>query len=56
LLKSELNLDLNKLQVYPTNYYTPSVHRLLQVAANLYDCTTNRALGLTPEYPFCPSV
>ncbi|HZR21184.1 MAG TPA: hypothetical protein VFE51_28135 [Verrucomicrobiae bacterium] len=56
LLKSELNLDLNKLQVYPTNYYTPSVHRLLQVAANLYDCTTNRALGLTPEYPYCPSV
>src|SRR5438552_7895680 len=45
LLRSELNLDLNQLQVYPTNQYTPSVHRLLQVTANLYDSTTNRSLG-----------
>ncbi len=56
LLKSELNLDLNNLQVYPTNYYTPAVHRLLQVTANLYDCATNRTFTLTPEYPYCPSV
>ena len=59
LLKSELgqlNLDLNNIQVYPTNQYTPSVHRLLQLTANLYDSTTNRMLGLTPEYPYCPSV
>lgn len=56
LLRSELNLDLNNLQVYPTNYYTPSVHRLLQVTANLYDSATNRTLNLTPEYPYCPSV
>src|SRR5690349_6192790 len=45
LLRSELNLDLNALQIYPTNQYTPAAHRLLQVAANLYDCTTNRAFG-----------
>lgn len=56
LIKSELNLDPNYLQVFPTNQYTPSVHRLLQVTANLYDSLTNRALGLTPEYPYCPSV
>jgi hypothetical protein len=56
LLKSELNLDLSQLQVYPTNQYTPAVHRLLQITANLYDSTTNRALGLAPEYPYCPSV
>lgn len=29
------------IQLYPTNFYTPSVHRLMQVAANLYDATTN---------------
>jgi hypothetical protein len=56
LLRSELRLDLNQLPIYPTNYYTPSAHRLLQLTANLYDSTTNRILGLVPEYPYCPSV
>ena len=40
LLSSELNLNLTWIQVYPTNQYTPSVHRLLQVTANIYDATT----------------
>lgn len=53
LLKSELKLDLNRIQVYPTNQYTPAVHRLLQVTANLYDSTTNRT---ETDYPFLPSV
>ncbi|MGN6644649.1 MAG: hypothetical protein ACTHKU_16790 [Verrucomicrobiota bacterium] len=53
LLKSELKLDLNRIQVYPTNQYTPAVHRLLQVTANLYDSTTNRS---ETGYPFLPSV
>jgi hypothetical protein len=43
LLQSQLGLSLNDIQVYPTNQYTPAVHRLLQVSANLYDATTNRA-------------
>ena len=30
------------IPIYPTNYYTPSVHRLLQLAANMYDATTVR--------------
>jgi hypothetical protein len=42
LLSSELNLDLMRIQIYPTNQYTPAVHRLLQVAANIYDASTNR--------------
>jgi hypothetical protein len=42
LLSSELNLDLTRIQIYPTNQYTPAVHRLLQVAANVYDAMTNR--------------
>ena len=37
LLSSELNLNLGQLQVYPTNQYTPAVHRLLQVTANILD-------------------
>jgi hypothetical protein len=30
------------IPLYPTNHYTPSVHRLLQLAANIYDASTNR--------------
>src|SRR5579862_2680952 len=59
LLSSELNqynLSLTNIPVYPTNEYTPAVHRLLQVTANLYECITNRTLGLIPEDPYCPSV
>ena len=26
------------IQIFPANAYTPEVHRLLQVAANIYDC------------------
>ena len=40
LLASQLNVNLTQIQIYPTNQYTPSVHRLLQVAANIYDATT----------------
>ena len=39
LLQSELNLNLTRIQVYPTNQYTPAVHRLLQVTANILDAT-----------------
>src|ERR1035441_6156845 len=53
LLQSQLGVSLNHIQVYPTNHYTPSVHRLLPVTANLYDAITNRpATG----YPYLPSV
>jgi hypothetical protein len=39
-LSDELNLNLNQIQIYPTNQYIPAVQRLLQVAANVYDATT----------------
>jgi hypothetical protein len=42
------------IPIYPTNFYTPSVHRLLQLAANIYDSSTNRA-DLT-DYPYLPTV
>jgi hypothetical protein len=53
LVHEELNLDLNHIQIYPTNQYAPAVHRLLQVAANLYDAATNRDVT---SYPNLPSV
>ena len=43
------------IQIWPTNFYTPSVHRLLQLAANIYDATTN-AVAPTSGYPYLPSV
>src|SRR5689334_12193622 len=53
LLQSELNLDLTRIQIWPTNQYTPAVHRLLQVSANIYEATTNR---FNDAYPHLPTV
>ena len=53
LLQSELGVNLSRIQIYPTNQYTPSVHRLLQVTANVYDAATNPPIS---DYPFVPSV
>ena len=47
---SGYNFNITNIQVYPTNFYTPSVHRLLQLAANMYDATTIRAVG-TNQFP-----
>jgi hypothetical protein len=35
------------IEIYPTNYYSPEVHRLLQLAANLGDALTNRVMLTT---------
>src|SRR5262245_49861117 len=49
---ADMNVDLNHIQIYPTNEYTPAVHRLLQLSANLYDATTNRFIDGGPtNYP-----
>jgi len=42
-----------RIQVYPTNFYTPSVQRVFQVAANIYDASTTRS---NTAYPYLPSV
>jgi hypothetical protein len=49
---------VTNIPIYPVNSYTPSVHRLLQLAANIYDATTNRTFddGSSPNGPFYPSV
>jgi len=56
LANAGYNFGITNIQIYPTNFYTASVHRLLQLALNIYDSTTNRAyLGATRE-PYCPTV
>ena len=52
LLRSYTNFSIANIQIFPTNQYTPAVHRLLQLAANIYDSSTNRGLA----YPYFPSV
>jgi hypothetical protein len=47
---------ITNIQVWPTNFYGQEVHRLLQVAANLYDATTLRKAGSRPGDPDFPSV
>jgi hypothetical protein len=32
-----INISTAYIPIYPTNYYTPSVNRMLQLAANIYD-------------------
>ena len=44
--------DPARVGVTNINYYTPAVHRVLQLAANLLDATTNRFIGDGPtNYP-----
>lgn len=56
LLREELHLELTNLQVFPVNNYTPAVHRLLQVSANLYEATTNRTYSTSTFEPYCPTL
>jgi len=45
LLEDQLDLQLGGIQVYPTNQYTPAVHRILQVSANLHESAKPHAPG-----------
>lgn len=46
------NFSVTNIMVYPRNEYTPTVHRLLQLAVNIHDATTNRtALSTAPQLP-----
>jgi hypothetical protein len=53
LLRSQFNFGVTNIPVWPTNFYLPSVHRALQLAANIIDATTNRT---QTGYPYLPSV
>ena len=52
---ARLGLSVTNIPVYPTNYYTPAVHRLLQLAANLYDASTNKTATAPDDFDY-PSV
>jgi hypothetical protein len=49
---------INAIPVYTngTFVYPASVHRLLQLAANIYDATTNRTYLGSMNYPYLPTV
>ena len=47
------NFTVTNIEIYPTNYYTPNVNRLFQLAANIYDAANTRT---NTTYPFLPSV
>jgi hypothetical protein len=51
-------LSTHYIPIYPTNYYTPAVHRALQLAANIFDATTNQTVQLVAGQTnaFFPSV
>ena len=39
-----VTLSATNIPLYPVNFYTPAMHRLLQLAANIYDASSSRAL------------
>jgi hypothetical protein len=49
------NLSTSYIPIYPTNYYTPAVHRMLQLAANIYDASTNKTTNAPNDFDY-PSV
>src|SRR4051794_27319385 len=51
LLQSKFGVSLTRIEVYPTNYYISSVHRLIQVAANIYDASTNSPDSACTGFP-----
>jgi hypothetical protein len=45
-------LRVSHLPIYPTNYYRPEVHRILQMTLNMFDAISNRLdSGAYPYYP-----
>ncbi len=52
ILRTEYAFGVHGIPIYPSNYYTAQLHRLLQVAANIYDGSTNRpAIGFPNDLP-----
>ena len=53
MLRNTFGFGVTNIPVYTNGVfvYTPSVQRLLQLSANIYDATTNRAALLGKDYP-----
>jgi hypothetical protein len=60
LLRSQFGnqVPINRIPIWPTNSYTASVHRMLQLTANIGDAVTNRARSFIPQSTnlYAPSV
>jgi hypothetical protein len=54
--RTNARVNVSHIQIWPTNYYTASIHRLLQVAANLYDASSTRTFNLAGETNGFPTV
>ena len=52
MLRNQFGIGISGIQVYSNSIYGPEVHRILQLAANIYDYGTN----VGPDYPYFPSV
>ena len=48
-------ISITNIPIYPANLYTPAVHRILQLAANIYDATTNKTSASPDDFDY-PSV
>ncbi len=44
-----LTLSVTNIPIHPASFYSPEVHRILQLTANLYDATTTNPAA--PAYP-----
>jgi len=44
LLEQQLGMRLTEIQIAPTNQYSAAVHRIFQIAANIYDATSTNDL------------
>ena len=54
-----VRVSMDHIQIYPTNFYTPSVHQIMQMAANIYDASeyaTNRVRDAITTDPMPPTV
>lgn len=53
MLRSTFSFGVTNIPVYTNGVfvYTPSVQRLLQLSANIYDATTNRSAVFGKDYP-----
>jgi hypothetical protein len=45
------HVSITNLSVWPTNLYVPEVHRSMQLAANIFDATTNATQTVYPHLP-----
>ncbi|HIG28781.1 MAG TPA: hypothetical protein EYQ50_13660 [Verrucomicrobiales bacterium] len=51
MLRTQFSFGITNIQIWPQNNYSAGVHRMLQLAANIYDASTNQVQGNFPDLP-----